>query len=1103
MSMTAEQLALFSKLAAQKGLNSRREKTSQAEKASPLEFPMTDVQRAYWIGRTAGVMLSGVASHGYQEFDCGALDVNRLQTAWNRVIARHDMLRAIVSREGMFRILPVTPPFVWEVEDLRSLSTEDKNCRLEIRRQTLSHRVPDLSQWPVILLGASLVSDDFVRIHLSCDAVMADVYSLGICLRELGHYYKHPDQELPQPGMTFGSYVEEIKKREQSPLYQQCRAYWQQRLTELPLAPQLPLAENKPEKQRFQRLRANLRHEEWAAFKALCGHYALTPSVVLFAAFSAVVGQWARQSDFCLNVTLFNRESENPAIENVVGDFTSTMLTAARSMRPGEAFVDYARALDAEFWRSLEHSAYSGVRVLQDLSELHRRPLLMPIVFTSAIGAGNVGDILDTDNGVLGKASYTITQTPQIWLDHQVLEENCTLVYNWDVVDGIFEKNALAAMFESYGRFVAMLAAPSANWLAALEVPLPETQVSRRKRSEPEFLYDDRMLHQGFLDHAEAAPEKTALIAPNCTLTYGELYSAAASVAQRLQSVLPEETKNVLVAVALPKSWQQIAAVLGVMLTGAAYVPIDPDWPLARRLAVLTQGISAAIVEKESLASDWADIPQVTLEPEALHNTFAASMGISFQKYTPDRLAYVIFTSGTTGTPKGVMMSHEAVQNTIHDINSRFAISSADSVFALSALSFDLSVYDIFGVLGAGGHLVLPACNEYRDPSAWVKRLGEHPVTLWNSVPALWQMFVEYGEPLNHMPRLALLSGDWIPIRLAKESMRFSPQTRLVSLGGATEAAIWSIAYPMSPEDPPSGWRSIPYGKALAYQTVEVLHENLTPCPDDVTGELFIGGRGLALGYLGDAALTASKFIAHPQTGERLYRTGDLGRWRSNGQIEFLGRRDTQVKIGGFRIELGEVEAALSSLPGVAAAVADVRPVANGADALVAYIVPQDITARPVPDDLRTALRAVLPAYMVPQRYLMLDRLPLSGNGKVDRKHLPVPSAETAAGHETGTELEERIREIIARHLGITSFGLDEKFFDLGATSLLMVKIHRDLNEALPKHIALIQLFETPSVRTLARAIEGKENDATGNGRAQAEKRLAARTARQRRRGDK
>ncbi|MEV7028295.1 amino acid adenylation domain-containing protein, partial [Kitasatospora sp. NPDC093558] len=287
----------------------------------------------------------------------------------------------------------------------------------------------------------------------------------------------------------------------------------------------------------------------------------------------------------------------------------------------------------------------------------------------------------------------------------------------------------------------------------------------------------------------------------------------------------------------------------------------------------------------------------------------------------PDTPAYVIYTSGSTGRPKGVVISHRAAGNTIADINHRFGVTADDRVLGLANLGFDLSVYDIFGPLAVGGSLVYPDPERRTDPSHWAALIAEHGVTVWNSVPALMQMLATYlaTEPALTLPtlRLALLSGDWIPITLPDEITARIPGLNVIGLGGATEAAIWSIHHPYNGLEP--GWRSIPYGRPLANQGFRVLDGMLRDCPVWAVGELHISGAGLAEGYLGDPDTTAYRFIAHPD-GQRLYRTGDFGRYLPGGEIEFLGREDTQVKIRGHRIELGEIEAALLDHPAVAAA---------------------------------------------------------------------------------------------------------------------------------------------------------------------------------------
>ena len=351
------------------------------------------------------------------------------------------------------------------------------------------------------------------------------------------------------------------------------------------------------------------------------------------------------------------------------------------------------------------------------------------------------------------------------------------------------------------------------------------------------------------------------------------------------------------------KGWGQVVAALGILQAGGAYLPIGRELPEERRLdLILRGGVRRVVVRSADAEGPWpAGVDVVAIDdlgvlaepvrgPTALH-----------------RLAYVIFTSGSTGVPKGVAIEHRAAVNTVLDVNERFGVGPADRVFGVSSLSFDLSVWDVFGVLGAGGTLVLPEPGTERDPGRWARWMRDEGVTIWNSVPALLSMLVAHaGERTDVVPetlRLALLSGDWIPLALPDATRRIAPGCEVVSLGGATEASIWSIHHRILEVDP--RWTSIPYGRPLANQTLRVLDARLAERPDGVTGDLYIGGAGLAREYLGDPEKTAASFVTDPRTGERLYRTGDLGRYLPSGEIEFLGREDFQVKVGGLRLEVG------------------------------------------------------------------------------------------------------------------------------------------------------------------------------------------------------
>src|SRR5581483_6026379 len=383
-------------------------------------------------------------------------------------------------------------------------------------------------------------------------------------------------------------------------------------------------------------------------------------------------------------------------------------------------------------------------------------------------------------------------------------------------------------------------------------------------------------------------------------------------------------------------------------------LPLDPELPEERLRSLLEHG-----EVKHALTQSWlnrqvnwpAGMKRISVDqlpPET-------SVVLEPPVQGPADLAYVIYTSGSTGTPKGVMIDHRGAVNTILDINERFAVGPLDRVLALSSLSFDLSVYDIFGLLAAGGTIVLPSAQARRDPAHWLTLLEQEHISIWNSVPALMDLAGEYlihaQPPRTRDLRLVLLSGDWIPLSLPDQVRAIWPDARVISLGGATEASIWSILYPIGEIEPT--WKSIPYCHPMRNQRFSVLNAALEACPTWVPGELFIGGIGLAQGYWRDEARTNASFFTHPRTGERLYRTGDLGRYLPTGEIEFLGREDFQVKVRGYRIELGEIEAVLNQQARVGQAIVVVREDTLGDKRLVAYVVPAQENAPPSQAALR------------------------------------------------------------------------------------------------------------------------------------------------------
>ncbi|HEY2740521.1 MAG TPA: amino acid adenylation domain-containing protein, partial [Thermoanaerobaculia bacterium] len=905
-------------------------------------FPLTAIQQAYLVGRSGAFDLGNVASHSYVEFESVGLDVERLSRALDRLIARHDMLRAVFLPDGRQCVLPTVPPYLIAIDDLRGLPAERVEASLAAVRAELSHHMLPVDCWPLFEIRASQLDGGKVRLHMSRDALVTDAWSEQVLNRELILLYEDPEAVLPGLDLSFRDYVLAEAALRGTELDLRSRQYWQNRLASLPPAPQLPLIQNPAAYTRphFGRRSGSLEASAWQRLKSRGASGSLTPSALVLAAFAEILAAWSENPRFTVNLTLFNRLPLHRQVDEIVGDFTSLTLLAVDSSIPG-TFAVRARRLQEQLWDDLEHRYVSGVEILRQLARREGRAPgpLMPVVFTSTLTLPATKPPR-ADSPLSGTFIYSITQTPQVWLDHQVSESNGGLDFNWDTVDDLFPAGLLDAMFAEYCGLLARLAADEDTWHEPWRPWLSEIDGTLREATNRTMApVNEHRLEALFRSQAEAAPERVAVLAPERILSYGELSRRADWVTACLQH--HGAGRHQLVAVVMEKGWEQVVAVLGILGCGAAYLPIDAGLPRERVWQLLDLGGVELVVTQPWLAESltWPAEVRRLVVVERDEQGGDERLGGSAGEATD--LAYVIFTSGSTGVPKGVMIDHRGAVNSLLDINRRFAVGPHDRLLALSSLSFDLSVFDVFGLLAAGGAIVLPETAVGRDPARWVELIAAHRVTIWNSVPALMEMLVEheagrFGTELGSL-RLALLSGDWIPLGLPERIRRLSQGVSVVSLGGATEASIWSILHLVEQVDP--AWASIPYGQPLANQSFYVLDELLEPRPVWVPGSLYIGGLGLALGYWGDAVKTAASFVPAPQ-GERLYRTGDLGRYLQDGSIELLGREDLQVKVQGHRIELGEIEAVLLRHPGVRATVVNAVGRERTRRRLVAYVVP-------------------------------------------------------------------------------------------------------------------------------------------------------------------
>ena len=884
-------------------------------------FLLTEIQQAYLIGRNEALEMGKVATHFYMELKCDlSLDLTKLNDSWQQLIHRHEMLRAIVVEDRYQKVLTEVPTYKIVEKDLSSLHVNEQNI-VDVRHE-MSHQVFTPSKWPLFDIRVTKTSSCYY-LHISIDFLMTDARSLQILFNEWQQLYKGNAQLAPLQ-ITFCDYLHAEKNTHHN-LHQISKNYWQKRIATLPFFPQLPFVKSVREsEQRFYRHCFRLSSPKWLNMQKKAEQQGFTASVVLLAMFGEILARWSRNLHFILNLTLFNRLPLHPEVDFLIGDFTSSLLLEM-DYTQRQTLQQRAHEVFQQLLSDLDHRYYSGVEVIRDVNSAQKKPgdIVAPVVFTSTIGLAKNG-FCPTH---FGEENYFVTQTSQAWLDCFVYEENNELVVNWFYVKDLFPPQLIDSMFENFQMWVEKFCDEDL-WQKEVDIALPQDQIKRRKSLYVAKPISDDLLHTLFIKQANKFAHNPAVIFGNTTLTYNELYKKSCAIAHKLQQM--NVKTNELVAIVMEKGHEQVIAAMGILFSGAAYLPISPDLPQERINYLLE---NAHIVLTQSYIRDKFTFSDTKIIVNV--DTFVGDTSEVQIIQKKQDLAYVIYTSGSTGFPKGVAISHEAAVNTIIDINDRFNVTSKDRVLALSALNFDLSVYDIFGILAAGGCIVIPPSKSLREPRDWQQLMEKYDVTLWNTVPALMQMFVDSQLQTNSPMRIVMLSGDWIPLTLPSQIKAQWPNSQIISLGGATEASIWSICYPIEKVDP--SWKSIPYGKPLTNQCFFVLNEKWQDCPDWVAGELFIGGLGVAQKYWNAPEITQKSFVYHPQSGEKLYRTGDLGRYLPDGNIEFLGREDSQVKIHGYRIELGEIETHLSKHPVVEEAIVDAVE-NNGEKQLTAYV---------------------------------------------------------------------------------------------------------------------------------------------------------------------
>lgn len=849
-------------------------KSNQAERYEP--FPLTNIQNSYVIGRNSAYELGDVTCHGYIEITYQEeLDKEKLEMAWNKVIAKHDMLRAIIYENGYQRVQKDVPEVKIESYDLRTCSEDEQLLNLQNIRANYAEKQYPLGQWPMCDIVLSLWKGKSI-IHFSLDMLITDFMSANLILNDLDNYYHGKAVEVKVETLYRDIVLyNQRKSMSKSKERKKAERYWQDKIRNMGTAPELIINNQKTgERETFKQLKFFIDEEGKENINEIAKELRVTASTVILTAFGEVINKWSKNSKFSINMTMLSRDKTIPGVDKVVGDFTDVNVYSM-DYSSCKSFESRILENQVSLWEDLQNNAVSGIEVLRELGREKKENVMIPIVYTSTLG------VSDSDNSFLSRSniSYKISQTPQVWIDCQIAEENGGVAVNWDYRTGVFLQNVIRDMFEAFERVLKRLGKKDNTVLKETDpIGLPEkTQAVRNKVNATERELPESLMAEGFVKSCVLYPNKTALITKDGEYTYAALKQYVSAVQHTLleNGLKPGDSA----AVMLPKGIWQIAGVLGTLLAGGVYLPIDSKQPLQRRNDIIQDsGVKFVLTEKVEELYNQEKLTTINV------NILDATTEYQLREIAGVRgsdPAYIIYTSGTTGKPKGVVISHEAAMNTIYDVIERFSLNRETVILGLSNLAFDLSVFDIFGCFQVGGTLVLPDDELKKNPKHILDLIIINRVTVLNAVPAQMKMLDSYMDNAGILEiswvKLIIMSGDWIPVGLPENLFKKFTNAIVVSMGGATECAIWSIFHII-----PRGYEkknSIPYGKPLSNQKFYILNAGMEDCPDGVSGDIYIAGKGLAKEYFKDKEMTDQKFIFLPRIGERIYKTGDVGQY--------------------------------------------------------------------------------------------------------------------------------------------------------------------------------------------------------------------------------
>jgi amino acid adenylation domain-containing protein len=1002
----------------------------------------------------------------------GPLQVESLESALSEIVRRHEILRTTLSLRDGILLQVVNAPFRIRLQRSHIDSTATDQ-RLENAITSLAQQRIDLNEFPYWRFSLIELGEEDHVLAIVQHHIVSDGWSMGIIFDELsklyGAFVHGQDSPLPELPIQYSDYAAWQRERLQGDTLESLLSWWKQHLQGLPANLVLPLDTRRPDLQsdRGDWELISLAGSHVRRLKEFCGRHGVTPFMTLLSVFAVLLSRYSGQDDVVIGTPTGNRDHQD--CEQLLGFFLNT-LAIRIDLQDSPSFEKLVRQVRGRALECFAHQELPFEKLVDELQlerDLSRPPLfqVMFIMHTQPTGALDLHDL--TIGHVpfeSGSSKYDLTLAATLGDEELLLTlEYCT---------SLFESTSVRRMLRHVQGLLS----------SALEHPdvpirtLPMMSDDEQNRIVKQWNQTDKSYPQDcsiddlVFDQARETPDRIAVCDRDTHWSYQNLTERVEAIQRQL--IGSGLSRGEKIAVYLDRSVETVATLLAVLRCGLAYIPLDDALPEKRLRYIIDDSNVAAILTQESRREQLTKLGvRVVCIDSDLTQASKGSIPEPRESFaTAEDVAYIIYTSGSTGMPKGVAVPHRPVVNFLCSMASEPGITQEDRLLALTSLTFDISVLEMLLPLTVGAAVVVGSLELAMDGRAIAKELDDERITIMQATPTSWTMLIRSGWK-GRAELKALCGGEPMSRHLAQDLLH--RVTELWNLYGPTETTIWSSTYRIS-----SATSTPTLGRPIANTTLYCLDQQYEPTPIGVPGELYIGGDGLAVGYEGKFGLTAGAFLPNPfssQQGARMYRTGDLVRFRGNGQLQFLGRVDRQVKVRGHRIELEEVEHILTSQPTILSAAVDVETGSAGSQ-LVAWIVPVGKSSLTV-EQLRTQLSEHMPAYMVPNMIVVVDSLPTTPSGKMDRKKLPRPTERPElkqAYVNPSNVFEERIANIWRRTLRIDRIGMHDNFFDLGGHSLLLASVREELQEEEGHEIRMVDLFRFPTIGSLARFLNSR-----------------------------